>query len=176
MQKNTLSFLLVSKIFTRCSEEFSPEFPSMCQAGELASNRNVNIRKFQTNAHCAHIDQFDKLCNESKTLGLLCRPSGQHTHRKSDTFWLHRIYCAHDIYTACILISIWKIFCALFPILVLGLLHIIHYNLNRICSAYILRQSWCNKPIVRKPWTEISKCCVHSSLKLKGKIVPLKAI
>lgn len=81
MQKNRLSFLLVSKIFTRCSEEFSPEFPSMCQAGEIASNRNVNIRKFQTNAHCAHIDQFDKLCNESKALGLLCRPSGQHTLR-----------------------------------------------------------------------------------------------
>lgn len=171
-----LSFLLVSKIFTRCSEEFSPEFPSICQARESTSGRNADFRKFQTNAHCAHINQFDKLCNKSKAFGLLCRPSGQHTRSKSDTFWLHWIYRAHDIYAACMFISIWEVFCALFPILVVGLLNIIHYNLNRICSAYILRQSWYNRPIVGKSWTKISESCVNSCLKLKPRIVPLKAI
>jgi len=59
------------------------------------------------------------------------------------------------------LISIWEIFCALFPILVVGLLNIIHYNLNRICSAYILKtvmvqQTYCwenlgrNQHVLRK--------------------------
>lgn len=171
-----LIFLIVSEIFTRCSEEFSPEFPSICQAGESASSRNADIRKFQTNAHCAHIDQFDKLCNESKAFGLLCRPSGQHTHSKSDTFWLHCIYCAHDIYTACMLISIWEVFCALFPILVAGLLNIIHCTPKRICSAYILRQSWYNGPIVGKSWTAIRESYINSCFMLEMRIVSLKAI
>lgn len=168
-----VSFLLVSIIFNRCPEEFSPEFPSICQARENASGRNADIRKFQTNTHCAHIDQFDKLCNESKTLGLLCRPSGQHTQSKSDTFCLHWIYCAHDVCTACMLISIWEI-CAVFPILVVVLLNIIHYNLNRTCSACILRQSQYNGPIVWNSGTGISKSYVNSHLKTR--IVQLKAI
>jgi len=130
-------------------------------SGQEELSRNADIRKFQTNAHCAHKDLSDKLCNESKTLGLLCRPSGQHTHTKSDTFWLHWIYWAHDTYAVCMYISFWESFCVLLPILVAGRSNRIHYNLDGICPGYILGQSWYNRSIKKSRAETVESNVIH---------------